>query len=716
VKKGSANSRLAKSSGKARCWPVGWVASLALAGVAVGLIVWASLRKEEPAKSKPPLSAAAARHENFVGSEACAGCHAKEYAAWRDSTHGRAGGAPGDVELIARFDGQPLRFKDAVVTPQKKSGGELVFAVEDAAGDAFEILVDAVVGGGHMQGGGTQSFFQRFSDGTVRFLPLDYIRKENQWFVQLRKDLTWAPISTEISFYGDLANWPPNRVLGTPITMSNCQNCHGSQITTSYNEQKRRYETHYRTLQINCESCHGPGRRHIEIVSKPGFERLREIGMEPLSTLSKDQSLGVCFQCHATKTALREEPYLQGDRFEDYFSLLLPLFSEEPFTVDGRVRSFGYQSNHLFSDCYLNGSMTCVDCHDPHSQGYRDVFGRTLVGRFDNRQCTSCHASKARGTSHSHHKADSPGNQCTSCHMPYLQHRGVGQHFTFARSDHTIPIPRPAFDQQLGIENACQKCHSDRDLGWQESKISEWYGGTKPQHALVAGFIRSRDFPDPDFTRDLLLTPEANHPMAQMRGLGTFIKRFVRPGRSFNDPAAIRKLQEFARHENLDLKALGLMALHVGYSERPEIRAFLDGQLAALGTNAAAIRARWVVAAGDLGSALASNNDPQSGIQCLLKSLEIVPDSVVTMAHLARAYHQAGKSEEAIATLQKAIAIKPATANLHFQLGQIHAQLGRIPQAIESLERGLLYAPDDKDARFLLEKLRELSREVAAPK
>ena len=52
---------------------------------------------------------------------------------------------------------------------------------------------------------------------------------------------------------------------------------------------------------------------------------------------------------------------------------------------DGRVRTFGYQLNHLASDCYLNGSMTCVSCHDPHTQTYRDEQFRPLEGRFEDR-------------------------------------------------------------------------------------------------------------------------------------------------------------------------------------------------------------------------------------------------------------------------------------------------------------------------------------------
>ena len=687
------------------------VLGLVLVVAAIGSIWWAN--RKHPAQTGAPIAAAQRSSavpgiNEFVGSEACARCHADEYAAWRGSTHGRAGGSPNDVTLIAQFDSQPLRFKDAVVTPTRKPDGSPVFVVEDPSGDRFEVAVDAVVGGGHMIGGGTQSFFARFPDGTMRFLPFDYIRKENQWFVQLRHKLTWVPVTPDISLYADLANWPPSRVLGTSIGKSNCQNCHGSQIAVVYDQQQRRYETHYQTLAINCESCHGPGKRHIEMVNRPAFEQSADIGMTALNTLSKEQSLQVCFQCHATKTFLREEPYLPGARVEDYFSVLLPLFTEDPFTVDGRVNGFGYQSNHMFSDCYLNGSMTCVDCHDPHSQSYRDVFGRRLVGRFDNRQCTSCHASKASGTEHSHHKGDSPGNQCTSCHMPFLQHQGTGQHFVFARSDHSIPIPRPAFDQHLGIVNACQKCHADKDLGWQEAKVQELYGSTKPHSPVIAGLFRSRDNPDPGLTQDQLLAPEAAHPMAQMRGLATFVRRFVRPGKSISSPEIITKLQAFARHENLDLKALGLMALHIGYGDGAEIRSFIEKQRSQLGTNAGAVEARWAIAADAFGTALAQNNDLASALVCFQRSLEIQPRNVATISHLALGQFRSGEATGAIETLRKAIAISPATANLYFQLAQIHAQQNEFAQAIETIEKGLQYAPHDEAAKFLLEKLRSL--------
>jgi hypothetical protein len=428
--------------------------------------------------------------------------------------------------------------------------------------------------------------------------------------------------------------------------------------------------------------------------------------MAPLATLSKDASLQVCFQCHAKKDAIREDDYLPGADLEYYFSLKLSLLGDSPFLVDGRVRSFDYQGNHLFSDCYLNGSMTCVDCHEPHGQGYHNVFSRKLAGRFDNGQCTGCHASKALAPErHSHHKSDSAGNQCVSCHMPYLQHQGVGTHLVYSRSDHSIPIPRPAFDQQLGIENACQKCHHDKDLAWQSAKVKEWYGETKPHHPAIASLIKARDETDPLAAAKLLLLPETKHLMAQAAGLGSWIERFLRPDAT-PDAEAVRRLKELAKNPDLDIKALALTALHLSSDQSADMRAFLAGQLKSLGPREESVRNRWAIAADTVGSAVAGRGDLPGAIRCLEKSLEINPDNYVTLSHLALARLKSGDAAAAAAHLKQAIALKPYKAVLHFQLAQTYAQQGRIPEAIQSLEEGLKYAPEDPNAQRMLRKLR----------
>lgn len=687
----------------------GVVAALVLA--ALGWHLFGRQEKKtssaEVAASVPSSPKVKTEFQDFAGSEACAKCHQQQYDLWKASTHGLAGGAPKDTRVIARFDGQPLRFRDGIVTPTTNSQGDFLFVIEQPGAPKMEIRADAVVGGGHMYGGGTQSFFHKFADGTVRFLPFDFVRKENLWFVQLRRDMTWVPVSSAISLDRDLANWPPHRVLGTLSEMSNCQNCHGSQIAIQYDPQARKYQTHYESLRINCESCHGPGKRHIEIVSRPGFERLQDIGMVPLATLKKDESLMVCFQCHATKDVLREEPYLPGDKLEAFFSLKFAQF-ENTYTPDGRVQTFGYQGNHLYSDCYRNGSMTCVDCHDPHSQGYRDVFGRALVGKFDNRQCTSCHASKALSPElHSHHKPDSAGNLCTSCHMPFLQHRGVGTHLRFARSDHSIPIPRPAFDQKMGIENACQQCHAEKGLAWQEGKVKEWFGETKPLPRMVSNLLQAADITEPNKAAELLLASSTNHTIAQASGMIDFIKRFLQPNMERPQPTTLEQLLRLARSGDADLRALALTILNCGYGSVPEARTACEEALRSL-RSGDPVRSRWAIATAYKGDALGGQGKLPDAIATFEQSLQIDPSNVITLSHLALAFVNSGNVERAVETLKKASSIQPHRAVLYFQLASIYARQQRIPDAIRALQDGLQYAPDDPSANSILERLKQL--------
>ncbi|MBI4420463.1 MAG: hypothetical protein HY560_06525, partial [Gemmatimonadetes bacterium] len=384
------------------------VVSAAIALVALITIVWLWFSPRPPITLPPPAPASSASlptFADFVGAEICGSCHSAEYAAWKGSTHGRAGGPPTRERVIAPFTGAALRFKDAVVTPSVTGSGEYVFRVAQPNRPVRVLRVDLVVGGGFMAGGGTQAFFSRFPDGTLRFLPFDYSKTAGRWFCNTGRAHAGAvPVTPELAL-ADCADWTPRRVLGATDHFQSCQQCHGSQIELVFDVSARRYQTRFHTLAVNCESCHGPGRRHVELARSGRIDTEADIGMRPLATLTKNQSLQVCFQCHATKSLIRPG-YRAGRPWEKHFSLKLPAVLDTLYYADGRTRTFAYQEGHLASDCYLNGSMTCVDCHDPHTQRYRDVNAAFLPGRFDNGQCLGCHPSKGQPLQrHTHHPA-----------------------------------------------------------------------------------------------------------------------------------------------------------------------------------------------------------------------------------------------------------------------------------------------------------------------
>jgi tetratricopeptide (TPR) repeat protein len=574
--------------------------------------------------------------------------------------------------VIAPFDGRRLRFRDATVTP-KVVAGRYEFLVEPDGESPRTLTVDGVIGRGHMEGGGTQGFVTRAADGTYRFLPFDYSRHGREWFCNTnsRTNRGWVPITASLRLAA-CGDWPPARVLGDVARFANCQGCHASQLDVAFDTTAHRYASRYATLAIDCESCHGPGRRHVELARAADgrMPTSSDIGMRALATLNKDQSMAVCFQCHAIKDQLRPG-YLSGDALERYYSLSFPLLGDIALAPDGRVRTFAYQESHRYSDCYLSGGMRCTDCHDPHSQTYRDVDGARLVGRFDDRQCTSCHASKADSVAlvrHTHHPLASPGSRCVSCHMPYLQHPEIGSAIRYARSDHSIPIPRPAFDNALGVQPACSSCHSDRALGTLEADVARWYGVLKPHKGIIAAQLGARSPSGATAattgglaTAAALLAPDDSatpHSVARFAGLARLLDRYLAGDSASVGPIPRERLDELATDSATDVRALALATLHLLSGREARTRRQLVRALEREGAHDGALRDRWGLALGYAGDRYLSRGELGRAIDAYRAALEVRPDQSRTIASLANAERDAGQLTDAIADYGHSLALE----------------------------------------------------------
>jgi hypothetical protein len=608
--------------------------------------------------------------DDFTGSEACEECHEVQYDAWLGSTHGRAGGSPSPDVVIAPFDGRPMRFFDAVVTPSITEDDDYIFTIEQGRNEPIVIEVSGVIGGGHMVGGGTQGFVAEFEDGTVRFLPFDFIRHEALWFCNTRGMDYWVPI-TESLRLSDCMDWPPNRILGTERRNDTCQECHGSQILLTYDPEEDRYNTQILSLGINCESCHGPGRRHVELADAELLDVYSaDLGVDVLSGLDKDGSLNVCFRCHALKSVVASG-YLPGKPLGSHYSLKSWLVGDSPFHPDGRIRTFAYQQNHVYSDCYLNGSMTCVDCHDPHSQDYRDIWGRTLADRFADEQCTDCHPSKAEQPElHTFHEPGTEGSLCIDCHMPYLQHPGLGNQLKFARSDHTIPIPRPGTDDRMGIVNACAQalCHADSTIQALERITNEWYGELKPRKSIIEGVARIDELTNRETAADYLLDPTVEHPIAQVTALGRFVKSFLEPDMRSVEPAIVESLKGLAQNQDVDVRSVALAALHLARGNDAQVRAFLADELIALGNEDHAVRARWVTAMQVFGDWMLEQRDYQRAIVLYRKALEVLPDHPGVSHSIAWTYNALGDFRSAVEYYERSLAAAPNQPDVRLDL------------------------------------------------
>jgi tetratricopeptide (TPR) repeat protein len=706
--------------------PRPWQVAL-LVAAALLVLAWRALRfalpghraapeLPPPRETAPPIVVS---RVDFVGAGRCAGCHAAQYAAWKGSTHGRAGGAPPSRDLvIAAFDGKPIRFANAVVTP-RTIGDIYEFVVAEKGEEPRTYRVDGAIGGGHMEGGGTQGFVTTLGDGTIRFLPFDWSRPGHFWFCNTisRADKGWVPITTALRLQ-DCGDWPPARVLGDQSRYGNCQNCHASQLSVAFDSAAHRWTTRYNSLAINCESCHGPGRRHVEVMGNNAAAGAADIGYAPLGTLSKDASLSVCYQCHAIKDHVRDG-FLSGDSLTAFYSLKLPFLGDRPLYPDGRVRTFAYQEAHQYSDCYLNGGMTCTSCHDPHSQGYRSVTGTPLTGRFDDRQCTGCHASKAgNAPDHSHHAAASAGSRCTACHMPYLQHPETGDPWRhgvrYARSDHSIAIPRPAADSALGIAGACAGCHAGRTTAELERQVHAWWGELKPVKPVIAAQLRFSPQLGLAAAAPLLLGSAADsagdrHSYARFAGIARLLETYIKPNDSALDAPSVERLEALATNPDDDVRAIALATLHLAKGAEPDVRRELAAALRRAGAHDAALRARWTLALGSMGDRYAGTGDLSSALVAYRRALEVSPGSARVTLSLANAQRDAGDLGTAIESYKKSLALDAqqplAWVNLGIALGTAADTAG----AMDALNRAAVLDPGEPLALFNLANI-HLSR------
>ncbi len=543
------------------------------------------------------------------------------------------------------------------------------------------LTVDAVVGGGHMVGGGTQGFVTRRGDGTWRFLPFDYSAHLRRWFcnTETRAGKGWQLVTPDMPL-GACGDWPPVRVLGDVPRYANCQGCHVGQIDVRIDTAAGRHLTEVTTFAIGCESCHGPARRHVELARSGRIAGAGDIGLAALELTDKDASSRVCYQCHAVKDQLRVG-FVAGDSLERFYSLAFPLLGDSPLHPDGRVRTFAYQEGQRFSDCYVNGGMRCTDCHAPHSQTYRDVNGSPLAGRVSDGQCIGCHPSKAeRVEQHTRHPPESPGSRCVSCHMPYLQQPQIGNTVRYARSDHAVAIPRPAWDSTLGVVNACAACHSAERTATLAAQVERWYGPLKPLPPGVAA--QASGSPE---TRALLDGPNT-HAAARFAGLARLFESWVDRSTGPPDDATMRHLRDLIGHADVDVRALALAMLHWAGSDDRATRRVLARALDRAGEQDAALRDRWSLALGWAGDRAASGGDLGRAATAYRRALEVTPDHARLLLKLANTERDAGNLSDAFATYRRTLALDAGESLAHVNLGIALAAAGDTSSAITAWE------------------------------
>lgn len=317
-----------------------------------------------------PLAAADAA--DFVGAEACGGCHREQFEAQTRSGHSRSLSPASEHPLASRFQGLEARLDDSFQYTIGRAENSLVFHVRHAQ-TARQQVIDWAFGAGQQ----AVTFVSKLDEDS-------YAELRASFYPGVGLALTPGhqnhhPTSAAEALGVRYKTFSPRSEI------LSCFGCH-STGTPSLGEA---FAIQPAESGVRCESCHGPGRVHQERIAQGEVEAARQAIGNP-GRLAASAQMEFCGQCH--------RPPASGSD---------PIDWNDPWNVR-------HQPVYLTqSACFQKtaGGLSCMDCHDPHEPMRRDDAA------FYNEKCAMCHSAG------NHPPADvcrsEPG--CASCHMPAVE-------------------------------------------------------------------------------------------------------------------------------------------------------------------------------------------------------------------------------------------------------------------------------------------------------
>lgn len=652
---------------------------------------------------------AATAPEGYVGSRACASCHAAQAQAWAASHHAGAM-APADARTVlgdfsgvtathgassARFLKEGERFR---VEAEGRDGRPATFEITHTFG-----LTPL------------QQYLVAFPDGRMQVLPWAWDSRPKadggqRWIHVYEQEIRAAD---PLHWTGPLQTW--NHM---------CAECHSTALTKGYDPAADTYATRFSEVSIGCESCHGPGAGHLAWASgtpRPdvplkgfvsAFARRQPVDFSPAPDTGSPRAsaahpagdeVEMCARCHSRRGIVSED-WRPGRPLMDTHA---PTFlSEGLFEADGQMRDEVF-NDHLFkqSKMYARG-VVCTDCHDPHS-GRLKAEGAQV--------CAQCHAPDTfAARAHTGHPAGPGTPDCISCHMPERTYMRVDR-----RHDHSFRIPRPDLSARLGTPNTCNACHVDRTAEWAAEAVARWHGPARKGFQTYAEAFHAARAGDPAAREQLIAIARDGAVPAVARAtaldeLARFPSRataeVLEKGLADPDPlvrvAALRAVQGeppaarwrlAGRLLDDPVRAVRLAAARA-VADVPAGR-LPEPDAKRLSTALAAYEAELLLNAdrpegrANLATFRLAQGDVAAAERELKAGLAMEPGASALAVNLADLYRLQGREADAEAVLRAALARSGDPAPIHHALGLALVRQKRMAEAMPELAAAARLAP-----------------------
>src|SRR5678816_49093 len=233
-----------------------------------------------------------------------------------------------------------------------------------------------------------------------------------------------------------------------------CRSCHRAEFVQFNKTSHSRLKPSQSTAAISCETCHGPGKAHVEGQQAARGDEAKTLAANKLIfafRANPKENAERCLSCHRSskqQDSFLHSQHLSGalscsnchsshlvDEVKDHSRGDLQYGQEQFFQVPKRTDDIRWLEDSLLKRaqpdlCYTchatvrgqfaqpthhrvpEGLMKCTDCHNSHG-----TLNPSSLVKTPTETCVQCHVEKRGPYVHEHPAAKVEG--CVACHSPH---------------------------------------------------------------------------------------------------------------------------------------------------------------------------------------------------------------------------------------------------------------------------------------------------------
>jgi tetratricopeptide (TPR) repeat protein len=365
---------------------------------------------------------------HYVGINTCRQCHAGIYETFIKTGMGQSFDSASRQKSSAKFDKHTVIYdkeNDFYYHPFWKGDKYYIKEFRLEKGDTVYSRTEQV---NFIVGSGQHTNSHMFNtNGYLHQMPMTYYTQKGTW------DLPPG--------FENGANSRFFRKIG--LECMSCHNAYPDFVEGSENKYNRVMNG------IDCERCHGPGSVHVALKQQGVLvdtSRYVDYSIVNPGKLPVERQFDVCMRCHLQGDAVLQPgksfyDFRPGMVLSDFITVFMPKYkgAETEFIMASHAarlkmsKCFRNSLNPDVSDKSLRPykeGLTCVTCHNPH------VSVRVTGQSVFNNACLKCHNDKKSNPECSAPMSErrKANDNCVSCHMPRsgsidIPHVSVHDHY-----------------------------------------------------------------------------------------------------------------------------------------------------------------------------------------------------------------------------------------------------------------------------------------------